>query len=217
MQAINRIFFTVVKRGRANAILQKAVDLGATGGTIFMGEGTSHSRLSNRMGLPQARKEVLMVAVNQELDNELHQALQADFKINKKGRGIAFTIPFQNWQHQNENNHSVAESSYYCLITIVDRGKSVECVKSARAAGATGGTLVHGRGAGVPANFYFPLEIEPQKDIVFIIADRNDVARIRTRIYTDLHLDEIGNGILFVLPITQVSGFTANKNGEARR
>lgn len=196
--------------------MHKAVGLGATSGTVFMGEGTSHSRLSNRIGLPQARKEVVMIAVNQQLDNLLHRMVETDFKIVKRGRGIAFTIPFQSWQPQAEIEHSISKSSYYCLITIVDRGKSVECVRSARTAGATGGTLVHGRGAGVPANYYFPLKIEPQKDLIIIIAEGKDMGRIRNRIYTDLELEKPGNGILFVLPITQVSGFTTSNDGEPR-
>ena len=52
--------------------------------------------------------------------------------------------------------------------------------------------MIHGRGAGIPTNFYFPLVIEPQKDIVMIITTRDKVSTIRERIFSDLELGKPG-------------------------
>ena len=48
---IDTMFFVVVNRGKANAILRKTQEYGATGGTILLGEGTAPSKLLEVMGI----------------------------------------------------------------------------------------------------------------------------------------------------------------------
>ena len=91
-------------------------------------------------------------------------------------------------------------------MTIIDKGKSNDCIKAAKAAGATGGTVMHGHGAGVPTDYYFPLIIEPQKDIVMVITVKDNVRPIKDRIVKELELYKEGNGIIFVLPVIKMSG-----------
>jgi len=98
----------------------------------------------------------------------------------------------------------------------MDKGRSKECIKSARAAGAKGGTLIHGRGAGIPTDFYFPLVIEPQKDIVMIITTKDKLSTIRERIFSDLELGKAGHGIIFTLPISRTSGLIENRSEEIK-
>ena len=43
MAVIETLFFTVIDRGKANAVLHKAQECGAKGGTILLGEGTVQS------------------------------------------------------------------------------------------------------------------------------------------------------------------------------
>ena len=74
-------------------------------------------------------------------------------------------------------------------------------MNAARAAGARGGTLIHGRGAGVPTDFYYPLLIEPQKETVLIISPKDQAPSIREKIYSDLELNKPGQGIIFTLPV----------------
>jgi len=101
-------------------------------------------------------------------------------------------------------------------MTIVDKGKSRNCIKAARAAGAKGGTMIHGHGAGIPTDYYFPLVIEPRKDIVFIVTPKDKMIPIREKIFTDLELEKPGNGILFVLPVTRTSGLLENRSEEQK-
>ena len=65
---IDTIFYTIVNRGKANAVLRKAKECGATGGTILLGEGTIQSKLLDFLGLTEIRKEILMIPASGELD-----------------------------------------------------------------------------------------------------------------------------------------------------
>lgn len=216
---IDTLFFTIINRGKANALLHKAQECGATGGTIFLGEGTAPSKLLEKMGLSEVHKEILMIPASEELSEKLHITLNETFLFSKSNKGIAFTIPFKRWQKQSSVQEEKSSSyddntSHYCIITVVDKTRGKECIKSARNAGANGGTLIHGRGAGIPTDFYFPLVIEPQKDIVMIIATKDKVSTIRERIFSDLELGKAGNGIIFTLPISRTSGLFENISEE---
>lgn len=101
--------------------------------------------------------------------------------------------------------------SLFCIMTIVDKGRGGDCMKAARTAGAKGGTLFHGRGAGIPTDFYFPLVIEPQKDVVMIITAKDKVVSIRDKITTELELEKAGQGIIFVLPVLKANGLFENR------
>ena len=48
-------------------------------------------------------------------------------------------------------------------MVTVEKGKNREIIKTAREAKARGGTIIHGRGAGEPQDYYFPIHVEPQK------------------------------------------------------
>lgn len=218
---IDTLFFTVVDRGEANAVLRKAKECGATGGTIFLGEGTVQSKLLEKMGLTETHKEILMISASEELGDKLHETLSKTFMFTKRNQGIAFSIPFKRWQLQSSGSeqripHEKVNSSHFCIMTIVDKGKSKDCLKAARAAGAKGGTLIHGHGAGIPTDFYFPLVIEPQKDIVMLITTKEKVASISKRIFSDLELEKIGNGIIFILPVIRMSGLFEDRAEERR-
>mgnify|MGYP001449985604 CR=1 FL=1 len=218
---IDSLFFTIVNRGKANSVLHKAQECGAKGGTILLGEGTLQSKLLEKIGLTEIHKEIVVVPASDDLSDKLHDTLNMAFSFSKSNKGIAFTIPFRRWQLQGSGDDEITKiasaydnASYFCIVTIVDKGKSKACIKSARAAGAKGGTLIHGRGAGIPADFYYPLVIEPQKDIILIITPRDKVAPIRDRISTELELEKPGKGILFILPVIETSGLFENESGE---
>ncbi len=210
---IDTLFFVVVGRGRANAILRKAKDCGAAGGTIFLGEGTVQNSLAEKLGITEIHKEIIMIPATDELCNELHETLNKEFVFSKRNKGITFSIPFRSWPLRDERVENNNTTPYCCIMTIVDKGRSKDCIKAARAAGARGGTLIHGRGAGVPTDFYFPLIIEPQKDIVMIIAPSERVVPIRERIFFDLELGKAGNGIIFTFPVSRTGGLIESSSG----
>ena len=219
--AIDTLFFTIVNRGKANAALKKAKECGAAGGTILLGEGTIQSRLLETMGLTETRKEILMIPASEELDLKLHETLNEAFYFYKRNKGIAFSVPFRHWTLDSSNQeHTISAKdsrfTHCCIFTIVDKGRSKDCISSARAAGARGGTLIHGHGAGVPTDFYYPLVVEPHKDTVMVVTPRDKAASIRERIYSDLELDKPGNGIIFTLPVSRTSGLFENRLEERK-
>ena len=217
---INTLLFSVVNRGKANEVLSKAQECGATGGTIFLGEGTVQSnKLLDMLGLNKAHREILMIATTEEICSDLQEKLSEHFMFSKKNKGIAFSIPFVRWKlKSNEEEriiHRDFNPSHFCIMTIIDKGKSNDCIKAAKAAGARGGTIMHGHGAGIPTDYYFPLIIEPQKDLVMVLTAKDSVKAIKDRIINELELYKEGKGVIFILPVIKMSGLLENKEVKA--
>ncbi len=161
----------------------------------------------------EIHKEILVIPATSDYYASLNEAFKQPQGFLKRGRSINFSMPFKRWPAPADKaggQPELAEADYFGIITIVDRGRSQACAKAARAAGAKDALLVHGRGAGVPVDFYFPLVIEPQKDIVLVITTKEKVAQIRDRISVDLELEKVGNGILFTLPVIEPFGLAEN-------
>ncbi|NLO08847.1 MAG: P-II family nitrogen regulator [Clostridiales bacterium] len=218
---IDTLFFTIVNRGKANSVLRKAKECGASAGTILLGEGTIQSKLLDILGMTETRKEILMIPASGELDANLHEILSDTFKFSKRNKGIAFSVPFRRWTAEaSEQEHNISleddRFTYCCIFTIVDKGRSRDCITAARAAGARGGTVIRGHGAGVPADSYYPLAIEPQKDTIIVITSKEKAATIREKIFSDLELDKPGNGIIFTLPVSNTSGLYERRTEERK-
>jgi len=211
--------FAIVNRGLANDLLHRAQQMGAQRGTIFLGEGTNPSRLLDIFGINQSQKEVLLIAVPEDVNERLYDMLREEFRLHKRYKGIAFSVPYRQYSPDGmPKTRAVREQDapYICLMTVLDKGLGNECMKVARTAGAVGGTIINAHGSGVPQDFYFPLNIEPQKDIVMIVTQRESAPQIRQTIYTSMQLEREGAGILFVLPVTQTLGLYEERQQERR-
>ena len=105
------------------------------------------------------------------------------------------------------------ENMYQAIWVIVDRGNGEEVIASAAAAGSRGGTIIYGRGSGIHETgkiFNFP--IEPEKEIVLILAEIDQVDAIADRIYNDLKIGEPGNGIIFIQDTVRTYGIFKGKD-----
>jgi nitrogen regulatory protein PII len=214
--------FVVVNRGQANDLLHRAQQIGARRGTIFLGEGTNPSRFLDILGINRTHKEILLIAVPRQVDERLYDALREEFRLHRRYKGIAFSVPYRQYEPEGTSETPAARehsAPYVCLFAVLEQGLGGDCMNIARAAGAVGGTIIRAHGAGVPQDFYFPLSIEPQKDMVMIVTERESAPRIREAIYTNMRMERKGAGILFVLPVTRTLGLYQERRqqGPVRR
>ena len=79
--------------------------------------------------------------------------------------------------------------------------------EAAREAGATGGTVLRGRGtANQEAERFFHITIQPEKELVMILVRREDKDAILHAIYHAAGLNTAGQGIAFSLPVDSTAG-----------
>ena len=96
------------------------------------------------------------------------------------------------------------------IFCVVNSGYSQTVMDAARAAGATGGTLLRGRGtANQEAEEFFNITIHPEKEIVMILVPIAIRDGVLTAIYKEAGLATAGQGIAFSLPVTKTVGLKA--------
>lgn len=80
-------------------------------------------------------------------------------------------------------------------------------VAAAKAAGATGATIIQARGTGChEAKTFFGLTLEAQTDIIMLLVGEHHVSDILDAIQDKGEFHRPGTGIAFVLPIEHVIG-----------
>ena len=105
------------------------------------------------------------------------------------------------------------EAKQHLTVTIVNQGYSEKVMTAAKKNGATGGTILNGRGIDNEKIIKFlNIQIEPEKDIVLIIVPTEKKTKIMNAIVEDCGLKTPGAGICFSLPVDYVIGLNKEVN-----
>ena len=93
------------------------------------------------------------------------------------------------------------------IVSVVRKGWGSTVLEASVKAGARGGTVLFGRGAGIHEHEkIFGMSIEPEKEIVLTIVYSDQVDPILAEIVRAAELNDTGRGIAFVLPVDKVVG-----------
>lgn len=95
------------------------------------------------------------------------------------------------------------------IITIVNHGCSDIVMDAAKIEGATGGTVLTGRGLGSKeAEKFFGISIQPEKEVVLIVVKHEDKNAIMKSICNLAGLETEAHGISFSVPIEDAVGIS---------
>lgn len=99
------------------------------------------------------------------------------------------------------------KKGYKCIMAIINDGFSDLAMQTAKACGATGGTILNARGtASKDAEKFFNVTIQPEKEIVMILAKNDVVDAILKGLYSAVGTATEAQGIAFALPVDEVAG-----------
>jgi nitrogen regulatory protein PII len=93
------------------------------------------------------------------------------------------------------------------IVSIVRKGWGSTVLEASVNAGAQGGTVLFGRGAGInEREKIFGVSIEPEKEIVLTLVPTARAGAILDEIVRAASLNETGRGIAFVLAVEKIAG-----------
>ncbi|MGB4045717.1 MAG: hypothetical protein WBK22_06680 [Halanaerobiales bacterium] len=197
----NKIFdliVTVVDFGLGSKVIKTARESGISGGTIFLGTGTVDNRLLEILSLDHVRKEIAIMVTESSVAYEALDKLNEKFHFDKPNHGIAFIIPVSEVYGTRDSvsetiikkDRGDENTMYKAIFTIVDRGKGENVMDAAKSAGAKGGTIINARGSGIhETKILFSMPIEPEKEVVMILAKNEIVDNISSAIREELKID----------------------------
>lgn len=99
------------------------------------------------------------------------------------------------------------KEKFEVVVVIVNEGHSEKVMDAAREAGARGGTIAHARGSGTKdIEKKYGIVITPQKEMIYILVNEKIRDAVMSAVNKAAGLDTLGQGIVFSLPVDNVSG-----------
>ena len=99
------------------------------------------------------------------------------------------------------------EFEHELIVVILNEGFSDFVMDAARSAGAGGGTVLHAKGTGSKrAEKFFGVSLADEKDMVYIVAHRDEKAPIMRAISQQAGPGTKAGAICFSLPVSSVVG-----------
>lgn len=186
------------------------------------GYGSAKSAIYDILGYGGPKKVIALSLQTHKMVEYFMQRLNKALDLSKPGTGIACSISLssvssavsnilahagENLEMGSETMANAPHEHYHLIISIVNTGYFEQVMEAAKKAGATGGTLVHARGLGSKeAIKYLGITIQPEKDLVLIVAPEQHKRAIMESITHECGLNTAGNGICFSLPVNSIIG-----------
>lgn len=190
----------------------------------FRARGTASSEMMDVLGLGSIEKNVIMSFMPKAFADKMLTKLQKELHLGLPDSGIAFTVSISGANgrmiklieslHENGNEifterdgYEMAESGYALIMAIVNQGCSEEVMDAAKPAGASGGTVFHSRRVGSEeAMKFWGITIQPEREVVMILAEKEDKLQIMQAIVEKCGMQTKGHGIVFSLPVDATAG-----------
>lgn len=187
---------------------------------VCMAHGTARTEMLDLLGLGETPKEIVLCLTGETTARRLLGKLGSELQMRYPGRGIAFTIPVgsigarmhqlltQDEPKEGQQMDSIGKNEEFDVVAaILDQGYTSRVMDVARREGARGGTVISARGiAENEVRQFFGIEIQAEKEIVFLVVRREEKQRIMTGIMKAVGLKTQSHGIVLSLPVSSAIG-----------
>lgn len=211
-----KLIVSIVPGGAGQRIAEAGTEAGATGGTILPARGTASSTLLSILGIGSSDKEILLTVVECDRAEALCEALRAhSFEGKHRSLGILFMLDVLDFFRSGEPLPTTSgeptmketEPDQQVLTVIVNKNYADEAMAAARKAGATGGTVLSARGTARPEDeTFFGVPLVPEKEVLIILAEKEQAQGILAAIRALPCFAEKGSGVAFRLPVCEAMG-----------
>ncbi len=183
--------------------------------------GTATNTTLDFLGLKDNHNVMFETLITNEKTKELIKGLRNEMNIEGAGNGIALFISvdgiggksskeyfIDEKNSESKENTNMESYNSVLIITIVDKGNTELVMDSAKAAGATGGTVVRAHGTGTDIAKFFGITISEEKEMVYIVSSRANRDNIMKAIMEKAGRGTTAHGVVFSLPIDKVIGMS---------
>jgi hypothetical protein len=223
----------ICDRGKEKKITGFFKDRNATLNLLTLGKGTASSKILNYLGLGEIEKAILFSVMPSGETRDVLSKVDETLDLKRPGRGIAFTLSldgacvqqavideFDRRSEQQFSRQSCQsngrdggeeevehEFQHVLIMAVANRGYNQEVMDAARAAKATGGTIIHARGLALSgAEKFFGVSIHPEKEIIMILAESKRKHDIMQAIAEKAGVGTPASAVTFSMPVCDVEG-----------
>lgn len=186
---------------------------------VLHAHGTAVRSMLDILGIESNEKRVVMTIANTEQTKRLVEEQKRRLFIGVPGHGIVVAVPiksigggktvaFLNGNQQPAKYTPELNYSYELIVAIANEGRTDQVMNAARAAGAAGGTVLHGKGTGSEnMEKFYNVSIASEKEVILIVAKTEQKAGIMKAILEKAGPASEAGTIAFSLPTSEVAGF----------
>lgn len=218
-----KLLVTITDRAKGETAARICARLGVHFHLGLLGRGTASSEVLDMLGLGETDKAVTLTLVPEPLIPALKGDLVRMLHLRHPGKGILFTLPLSGINQrtaarlsrrppEKEGGSPMTENSgyrYALIVASVDQGNVDEVMEAARTAGATGGTILHARRAGVhEAEKFYGITLQKEKELLAILAPKEGKLAIMQAIAQSVPLEGENGGVVFALPVDSIEGLS---------
>lgn len=182
---------------------------------VLHARGTASSSILDYFELDNEDKVIITTILPNIIGKNILTEINNKINIKNPGMGIGFTIALSSstkymldyYQERKMEDIDMDKVSKHLIITITNQGYADSVMDEAKKNGATGGTILNGRGLDSEKLIkFFNIQIEPEKDIIWILASSDKKTAIMDGILKKCGLKTPGAGICFSLPVDYAVG-----------
>lgn len=222
------LLVTVTDRSKADPFTAFYRAYGLHFNLVSLARGTAPTELLEYLGLGDKEKALILSTLPSKKTAGLLGRLEEELSLKKPGHGIAFTLSVSSaagaaaLSYLMGNEPKLKEDVgmeeqkvlYDLIVCVVDRGFADPVTEAAREAGASGGTVVYARGAGVQeAETFFGVSIQPEKELILTLVPHSLKKAVMQNIYDRCGFAAEGKGLCFALPVGEAIGLAPAKQG----
>lgn len=183
------------------------------------GAGTAAASMLELLGIESVDKHVFVTIADGDTTKELVSLHRKRLFTGVPGHGIVISVPVKSvgggktlaYLNQNkipEKRVPEISPAYELIIAVGNEGCTDTVMNAARAAGATGGTVIHGKGTGAKTDEkFYNVSIAKEKEVILIVAQSERKTEIMKSILEKAGPETPSGAILFSLPVNETAGF----------
>ena len=210
---------SVVNPGAMDRVCEIAAALDLPQTVTLLGHGTAVQSMLDLLGIESTEKRVIMTGANPEKTRKFIKEMRRQVYIGIPGHGIIMAVPIKsvgggktlaylnNGEQQPARYTPELSNRYELIVIVANEGRTDQVMNAARAAGATGGTVLHGKGTGSQNKKFYNVSIAAEKEVILMVAQNDRKAAIMQSVLHHAGPDSEAGAILFSLPVSEVAGF----------
>ena len=208
----------IVNRSRGETFENICQNLKLPLALTVLGKGTATMEHLSLYGLMPTEKAVVCTVADGDQTQRLIRAAKLRLFIDIPGNGIMLSVPIKSvgggrtMAYLTDNKTPTGEKpsmnfTHELIYVILNEGNSDLVMHAARSAGATGGTVLAGKGTGSKETGKFlGISLANEKDVVLIVSGADKKAAIMKAIVEQAGPQTSAGAICFSLPVSQVAG-----------
>ena len=231
-----KLIVTIVDEDVEEDVLESAQKAGTRGGTIVHAHGAGSAQTSKVFDMEiEPEKSLVFMLVPAAEASRVSQFIYRDLRLDRPNSGILYIhdlLQVRGLYRTHTSSSPETETpaldpeteapaldpdtettpTHRSLLVIVEKGAAKRVIAAAEAAGAPGGTIIQGRGLGVHDTArLFGRAVEPEKEMVLIIAPKAQVDALISEVYQQLEMDQPGNGVILLQDVSHALGLVKTR------